>query len=65
MNETKYQVLQLQCLDLMYQLLKDDGSLWYNHKVRISKGKAIHPLEWIFQTDFVLKQEIIWNQQRC
>lgn len=64
MNETKYQEWQLQCLDLMYQLLKDDGSLWYNHKVRISKGKAIHPLEWIFQTDFVLKQEITWNQQK-
>lgn len=64
MNETKYQEWQLQCLDMMYQLLKDDGSLWYNHKVRISKGKAIHPLEWLFQTDFILKQEIVWNQKK-
>ena len=64
MNESKYQEWQLQCLDMMYKLLKDDGSLWYNHKVRISKGKAIHPLEWLFQTDFVLKQEITWNQQK-
>lgn len=64
MKECQYQQWQLQCLDMMYQLLKDDGSLWYNHKVRISNGKAIHPLEWLFQTDFILKQEIVWNQQK-
>ena len=64
MNEQKYQLWQIHCLQLMYELLKDTGSLWYNHKVRIRKGKAIHPLEWIFQTDFILKQEIVWNQKK-
>lgn len=64
MDEVSYQEWQLECLELMYQLLSDKGSLWYNHKVRISDGKAIHPLEWIFQTDFILKQEIVWNQRK-
>ena len=64
MNEQKYQEWQLECLQLMYQLLKDDGSLWYNHKNRISKGSMISPLEWIFKTDFVLKQDITWNQKK-
>lgn len=64
MNEACYQTWQLECLNLMYKLLKNKGSLWYNHKVRIKNGKAIHPLEWIFQSEFILKQEIVWNQQK-
>ena len=64
MNEQQYQEWQIECLDLMYQLLKDDGSLWYNHKNRIAKGKMISPLEWIFKTPFILKQDITWNQKK-
>lgn len=64
MKECNYQKWQLSCLDMMHKLLKNDGSLWYNHKVRISNGKAIHPLEWLFQTNFILKQEIVWNQKK-
>ena len=61
MKETDYQKWQLDIFSEMYRVLKDTGSLFYNHKVRIKKGKAIHPLEWIFKTDFVLKQEITWD----
>jgi site-specific DNA-methyltransferase (adenine-specific) len=64
MNEKIYQEWQIECLNLMYQLLKDDGSLWYNHKNRIADGKTISPLEWIFKTPFVLKQDITWNQKK-
>ena len=61
MEETDYQKWQLAIFSEMHRVLKDTGSLFYNHKVRIKKGKAIHPLEWIFKTDFVLKQEITWD----
>ena len=61
MKETDYQNWQLEIFSEMYRVLKDTGSLFYNHKVRIKEGKAIHPLEWIFKTDFVLKQEITWD----
>lgn len=64
MNEQKYQQWQIECLDLMFQLLKDDGSLWYNHKNRISEGRTISPMEWIIQTPFVIKQDITWNQKK-
>lgn len=35
--------------------------MFYNHKVRIKKGVATHPLEWILKSDFILKQEITWD----
>ena len=34
--------------------------MFYNHKNRIKKGKQISPYEWLLQTDFVIKQEIVW-----
>ena len=32
----------------------------YNHKNRIKKGKQLSPYEWIFKSNFVVKQEIVW-----
>ena len=61
MKEDDYQQWQLELLAEMYRVLKDEGSLFYNHKVRIKKGKAIHPLEWLLKTEFILKQEITWD----
>ena len=61
MKESDYQKWQLDIFSEMYRVLKDEGSLFYKHKVRIKKGMAIHPLEWILKTDFVLKQEITWD----
>ena len=59
--ETEYQDSQIQFLNLCYELLDEGGSMFYNHKPRIVKGKTIHPLEWVLKTDFILKQEIIWR----
>ena len=64
MKEEEYQKWQLEVLKRCFKLLSDDGSLFYNHKVRISKGVAIHPLEWLLKSEFVLKQEITWNMKK-
>jgi len=61
MKEKEYQSWQLEVLDRCYDILKEDGSLFYNHKVRIKDGVGTHPLEWIFKSKFVLKQEITWD----
>ena len=61
MEEKEYQSWQLEVLNRCYDILKEDGSLFYNHKVRIKHGIGIHPLEWIFKSKFVLKQEITWD----
>jgi site-specific DNA-methyltransferase (adenine-specific) len=61
MEEDNYQDWQVAFLNECYRVLKDNGSMFYNHKVRIKKGVAIHPLEWVLKADFLLKQEITWD----
>ena len=64
MNEQTYQNWQVEVLDKCYDLLSDDGSIMYNHKVRIKGGKMIHPLEWLSKSKFVIKQEVTWWQKK-
>ena len=59
--EDEYQKQQVEFLDACYDKLKDDGSIFYNHKPRIKNGICTHPLEWILKSKFILKQEIIWR----
>ena len=61
MKEKDYQNWQIDILNECCRILEDGGSMFYNHKVRIKKGKAIHPLEWILKSNFILKQEITWD----
>jgi len=58
--EEEYQEWQKEILNECYRLLKEDGSMIYNHKNRIVDGRTITPYEWILDTNFILKQEIIW-----
>ena len=58
--EQEYQQKQIAILAECYRVLKDTGSLIYNHKNRIKKGLQISPYEWLFKTDFIIKQEIVW-----
>jgi site-specific DNA-methyltransferase (adenine-specific) len=60
MPEKDYQNWQIRVLNECFRVLKSEGSLIYQHKNRISKGIQISPYEWIFKTDFIIKQEIIW-----
>ena len=61
MKESEYQAWQIEFLNECYRVLKDTGSMFYNHKVRIKKGIALHPLEFILKSEFILKQEIVWD----
>jgi len=58
--EEEYQKWQLKVLTECYRILKPNGSMWYNHKNRIKKGRQITPYEWLLKSQFVIKQEIIW-----
>jgi len=62
--EGEYQRWQLECLQEMYRVAKVGASLFYNHKVRNESGRAIHPLEWIGNTEnpWILRQEIVWDR---
>ncbi len=59
--EGKYQLWQIAILLECFRVLKPNGSMFYNHKNRITKGIQISPYEWLLKTDFVIKQEIVWD----
>ena len=58
--EKEYQETQIKLLNECFRVLKDDGSMIYNHKNRIKKGIQISPYEWLLKSNFVIKQELVW-----
>jgi len=63
MEDSKYQDWQIKILDKCYDLVKEDGSIFYNHKIRVAKHKASHPIEWLLKTKFIFRQQIVWNRK--
>lgn len=61
MKELDYQDWQVKVLNECFRILKEDGSMLYNHKNRISKGVQITPYQWLLKIDFIIKQEIVWQ----
>jgi len=60
MPEDEYQQWQIEVINECYRVLKSGGSMFYNHKNRIKNGVQISPYEWLFKTDMLIKQEIVW-----
>ena len=58
--ESEYQQNQIKILNECNRILKDTGSIFYNHKNRIKKGVQITPYEWLLKTQFIVKQELVW-----
>ena len=62
MVESDYQNSQINILNEIWNHLKDDGSLFYNHKIRVANHKASHPIEWLIKTKFIFRQQLIWDR---
>lgn len=62
--EDEYQEWQIKILNECFRVLKKDGSMFYNHKNRIIKGKGeiSNPYSWIIKSPFKVRQEIIWDR---
>lgn len=60
-DEQEYQTKQIAILNELHRLTADTGSLLYNHKNRFVEGKMITPYEWLLKTDWIIKQEIVWQ----
>ncbi len=60
--EDEYQQQQIAVLNAMYRVTKPGGSFFYNHKIRWERGILLHPYAWISKSDWVVKQEIIWDR---
>jgi modification methylase len=59
MDEAEYQSWQVAVLNECFRVSK---SAFYNHKIRYQQNAAIHPMEWLVQTNWTLHQELIWNR---
>lgn len=62
MDETDYENWQIEILNECFRVLKDDGSMFYNHKIRVKKNQISHPLEWISKSLFKCRQIITWDR---
>jgi len=60
--EAEYEDWQVDILNECFRVLKDDGSLFYNHKTRVKKNKISFPLEWINRSKFICRQIITWDR---
>lgn len=63
MIEAEYQEQQIKVLNEMQRVLKPNGSIFYNHKVRVAQHKGSHPIEWILKSNLTFRQQIIWNRK--
>lgn len=60
--EKDYQKQQIQVLNELYRTIKSGGSFFYNHKIRWERGELLHPISWLSQTDWTIRQEIVWDR---
>ena len=60
--EEEYQQWQIDFLNECFRVLKEDGSMFYNHKTRVKKNKIYFPLEWIDKSNFITRQIIVWDR---
>lgn len=71
MPEDEYEAWQVEILNECFRVLKSDGSMFYNHKIRTKKNQISHPIEWIGKSKFNCRQIITWdrtnspNQDTC
>lgn len=60
--EDFYKAQQIALLNECARVLKPNGSVFYQHKIRVRSGIASNPYEWISQSDLLFRQLIIWNR---
>ena len=58
--EIIYQETQIEILKECVRVLRDKGSILYNHKNRIKDGVMSTPYKWLFKVPCIIKQELVW-----
>lgn len=59
----EYENWMIDFINLCMVKLKDNGSLFFNHKPIRHDNQVYHPLKFILRTDAKIYQEIIWNRK--
>lgn len=60
--EAQYRAEQVAVLNQIYRLTVPGGSFFYNHKLRWERGQLYHPMDWLRQTEWTVRQEIVWDR---
>ena len=61
MKEEDYEQWQIEILNECFRVLKQDGSVFYNHKNRLYGGEVYSPYKWLYKTKLMVHQEIVWD----
>lgn len=59
--EEEYQKNQIEVLNELYRVTKDESFCFYIHKERIIKNGIISPIEWIGKTKWKISQTVVLN----
>lgn len=59
---TEYKKNQIKVLNEIYRITKPGGHCFYIHKVQYVKKECIHPIIWINESDWTIRQEIVWDK---
>lgn len=62
MPENEYQEWQINILNELFRVTKPGGSVFYNHKIRWVNGELIHPIFFVNQSRWSIRQEITWDR---
>lgn len=63
MPEDQYQAWMVAVLNECHRVIKDDGSIFFNHKPRRHKNRCYLPTDFINYSDAQLYQLIIWDRR--
>jgi modification methylase len=63
MSEEEYQSWMIEFLNQCHRVIKDDGSIFFNHKPRRYKNRCYLPTDFIRHSDVNLYQLIIWDRR--
>lgn len=61
-DEDEYQCQQVEMINLLGHWLNDNGSIFYNHKIRYRNKTILSPYEWLSKCKYPIRQEIIWDR---
>jgi site-specific DNA-methyltransferase (adenine-specific) len=62
MSQADYEAWQVAILNELHRTATPGASMFYNHKTRTLNGELIHPMRWLSQADWTIRQEIIWDR---
>jgi hypothetical protein len=64
LDESDYQAQQVEVLNELHRVLKEDGTVWMNHKARRAGFKEHMPTDFILKSKLNLYGHVVWNLKR-